>query len=177
MRRNRQALAALMSNVEQPQTSTARRRRPPISNGDQWHEVQEQLLHAFDALAVSCSLWPFTVHRCSPFQHVFVSHGLLDIESGVCLQGAVGENVVAEAAALACSQAAGCASAQDSERQDCRVAVRWQQECARKIQAAEAVRSPAPRQSVSGNSGTLCAYSIQRNAGSLLRILSGVTGC
>ncbi|KAK9904272.1 hypothetical protein WJX75_008209 [Coccomyxa subellipsoidea] len=83
--RNKQALAALMSNVEQPQASTARRRRPPISNGDQWHEVQEQLLHAFDALA-----------------------------------GAVGENVVAEAAALACSQAADCASAQDSERQDCR---------------------------------------------------------
>ncbi|BDA45575.1 probable single myb histone 3 at N-terminal half [Coccomyxa sp. Obi] len=101
--RNKQALAALMSNVEQPQASTARRRRPAVSNGDQWHEVQEQLLHAFDALA-----------------------------------GAVGESVVAEAAALACSQIADSPSAQDSERQDCRVAVRWQQECARKIQAAEA---------------------------------------
>ena len=41
-----------MSNVEQPQASTARRRRPTVSNGDQWHEVQEQLLQAFDALAV-----------------------------------------------------------------------------------------------------------------------------
>ena len=57
-------------------------------------------------------------------------------------QGAVGESVVAEAAALACSQIADSASAQDSERQDCRVAVRWQQECARKMQAAEAVRAP-----------------------------------
>ncbi len=44
-----------MSNVEQPQASTARRRRPAVSNGDQWHEVQEQLLQAFDALAVSIS--------------------------------------------------------------------------------------------------------------------------
>ncbi len=52
-----------MSNVEQPQASTARRRRPPVSNGDQWQEVQEQLLQAFDALAV-CDL---LLNACSTF--------------------------------------------------------------------------------------------------------------
>ncbi len=62
---------------------------------------------------------------------------------GRYLQGTVGENVVAEAAALACSEAADCASPTQSAQEDCRVAVRWQQECARKIQAAEAVSCPA----------------------------------
>lgn len=42
-----------MKDVEQPEPSTARRRKAAASNGDQWHEVQEQLLKAFDALAVS----------------------------------------------------------------------------------------------------------------------------
>lgn len=127
-----------MSTVEQPQASTARRRRPAVSNGDQWHEVQEQLLQAFDALAVSILDSRLAVRIA------FATYLMARV--ALCLfllaQGAVGESVVAEAAALACSQIADSASAQDSERQDCRVAVRWQQECARKIQAAEAVRAP-----------------------------------
>jgi hypothetical protein len=57
----------------------------------------------------------------------------------MCVQSAVGERLVAEAARACCSQDPEKPDAEGQGAEDHRVAVEWAKECAEKLEAAEIV--------------------------------------